>query len=57
MRKMFFKPIKQQSWHVTVALMSIHVAFYLCGAPFSIGASPDALIECNYGQRVMEVKC
>ena len=27
MRKMLFKPIKHKSWHVTVALMSLHVAF------------------------------
>ena len=26
MRKMLFKPIKHKSWHVTVALMSLHVA-------------------------------
>ena len=58
MRKMFFKPIKQKSWHVTVALMSLHVAFLsVCMEHPFLGASSDALIECNCGQRVMEVKC
>ena len=41
----------QKSWHVTVALMSVHVQAFL-------GASPDALIECNCcGQGCVEVKC
>ena len=35
MRRMLLKPIKYDSWHVTVALMSLHVAFYLRGVSFS----------------------
>ena len=57
MRKMLFKPIKYKSRHVTVALMSLHAAFLSEKHPF-LGASPDALIECNCcGQGVVEVKC
>ena len=56
--KMLFKPIKHKSWHVTVALMSLHVAFFICVEHPFLGTSPDALIECNcYGQGVVEVKC
>ena len=58
MRKMLFEPIKHKSWHVTVASMSLHVAFFICVEHPFLGASPDALIECNCcGQGVMEVKC
>ena len=58
MRKMLFKPIKYKSWHVTVALMSLHSAFFICVKHPFLGASPDALIECNCcGQGVVEVKC
>ena len=58
MRKMLFKPIKHKSWHVTVALMSLHVAFLICVEHPFLGASPDALIEYNCcGQGVVEVKC
>ena len=58
MRKMLFKPIKHKSWHVTVALVSLYVAFFICVEHPFLGASPDALIEYNCcGQGVMEVKC
>ena len=58
MRNMLFKPIKCKSWHVTVALMSLHVAFFMRVKHPFLGASPDALIECNCcGQGVVAVKC
>ena len=31
--------------------------FFICVEHPFLGASSDALIECNCGQRVMEVKC